>query len=181
VAVRASDDEVLAGADVVVAAVGSRPDTEWLAGSGLTVDDGVVCDEFCAAAPGIYAAGDVARWFNPLFRVAMRVEHRTNAAEQGMAAARNLLHPDARKPFAPVPYFWSDQYDVKLHAYGHLRGHDSVEIVEGSPARRRFLAAYHRAGRLVGAVAVGMPPRLVRPWRQAVALARPAGSGWTAV
>jgi hypothetical protein len=98
----------------------------------------------------------------------MRIEHRTNAAEQGMAVARNLLHPEARKPFAPVPYFWSDQYDMKIHAYGYLRGHDTVEIVEGDLEQRRFLATYRKEGRLVGALAIGMPPRTVRPWRQAL-------------
>ncbi|MBU2668087.1 FAD-dependent oxidoreductase [Actinoplanes bogorensis] len=156
-------------ADEVLVAIGSQPNTEWLDGSGLRIDDGVVCDEYSAAAPDIYAAGDVARWRNPLFGVDMRVEHRTNATEQGMAAARNLLRPYARRPFAPVPYFWSDQYDLKLHAYGHLRAHDAVEIVDGSLEDRRFLAAYRRGDRLVGALAVGLPPKAVRPWRQAIA------------
>lgn len=164
------DESPLTSADVVLVAIGSQPNTEWLAGSGLAVQDGVVCDSYCAAGPGIYAAGDVARWHNPLFGVDMRIEHRTNAAEQGMAAARNLLFPDARKPFAPVPYFWSDQYDLKIHAYGYLRGHDSVEVNEGSLDERRFLATYRRAGRLVGALAVNMPPKAIRPWRQAIAL-----------
>ncbi len=61
----------------------------------------------------------------------MRIEHRTNAAEQGMAAARNLLRPHARKPFAPVPYFRSDQYDMKIQAFGRLRGHDEVAVAAG--------------------------------------------------
>ncbi|MFC7534029.1 NAD(P)/FAD-dependent oxidoreductase [Actinoplanes sp. GCM10030250] len=162
-------DPVLADADEVLVAIGSRPNTEWLAGSGLTVDDGLVCNRYSEAAPGVYGAGDVARWHNPLFGVDMRVEHRTNAAEQGMAAARNLLNPHARKPFAPVPYFWSDQYDLRIQAFGHLRDHDLVEIVEGDLGSRRFLAAYRRDGRLVGALAVGLPPKAVRPWRQAIA------------
>ena len=161
-------DGSLVEADEVLVAIGSLPNTEWLAGSGLRLDDGLVCDEFSAAAPDVYGAGDVARWHNPLFGVPMRVEHRTNAAEQGMAAARNLLHAGARKPFAPVPYFWSDQYDLKIHAYGYLRGHDTVEIVEGDLAQRRFLAAYRKEGRLVGALAAGMPPKAIRPWRQAL-------------
>jgi NADPH-dependent 2,4-dienoyl-CoA reductase/sulfur reductase-like enzyme len=164
--VRLADGTTIASDEVLVA-VGSVPNTDWLDGSGLTIGDGLVCDEFCAAAPGIYAAGDVARWHNPLFGVDMRVEHRTNAAEQGMAAARNLL--GAAKPFAPVPYFWSDQYDLKIHAYGHLRDHDDLEIVEGSVEERRLLAAYRKNGRLVGALAVGMPPKAIRGWRQAIA------------
>ncbi|MDR7275075.1 NAD(P)/FAD-dependent oxidoreductase [Catenuloplanes atrovinosus] len=153
-------------ADEVLVSIGTLPNTEWLDGSGLTVADGLVCDEYSAAAPGVYGAGDVARWHNPLFGVSMRIEHRTNAAEQGVAAARNLL--GAARPFAPVPYFWSDQYDLKIHAYGYLRGHDTVEIAEGDLAERRFLAAYRRDGRLVGALAVNLPPKAIRPWRQAI-------------
>ncbi|GAA1647831.1 NAD(P)/FAD-dependent oxidoreductase [Actinoplanes couchii] len=167
----ALSDGTVIEADEVLVAIGSHPNTEWLAGSGLTVTDGVVCDEYCAAAPGVYAAGDVARWHNPLFGVSMRIEHRTNAAEQGMAAARNLLNPGEGKPFTPVPYFWSDQYDMKIHAYGYLRDHDQVETVEGSLPDRRFLAAYRKNDRLVGALAVGMPPKAIRPWRQHIATA----------
>jgi NADPH-dependent 2,4-dienoyl-CoA reductase/sulfur reductase-like enzyme len=166
--VRLADGELIE-ADEVLVAIGSLPNTEWLDGSGLPVADGVVCDEYSAAAPGIYAAGDVARWHNPLFGVSMRIEHRTNAAEQGMAAARNLLNPQAPKPFAPVPYFWSDQYDMKIQAYGYLRGHDLMKVVEGSLTDRRFLAAYRKGDRLVGVLAVGMPPKAIRSWRQAVA------------
>ncbi|WP_405392341.1 FAD-dependent oxidoreductase [Streptomyces sp. NBC_01102] len=166
--VRLADGEVVEADDVLVA-VGSVPNTEWLTGSGLTVDDGLVCDEFSAAAPDVYGAGDVARWHNPLFGVPMRVEHRTNAAEQGMAAARNLLKPLARRPFAPVPYFWSDQYGLKVQAYGRLRGHDEVAVVEGDLAGRRFLAAYRTGDRLAGVLAVGMPPKAIRAWRQCVA------------
>ncbi|WCN82639.1 NAD(P)/FAD-dependent oxidoreductase [Micromonospora sp. LH3U1] len=164
----------LVEADEVLVAIGSQPNTEWLDGSGLEIADGLVCDQYSAAAPGVYGAGDVARWHNPLFGVTMRVEHRTNAAEQGMAAARNLLYPDARKPFAPVPYFWSDQYDMKIHAYGDLRGSDEVAVVDGNLEQRRFVAAYRSGDRLVGALAVGMPPKAIRPWRQAIA----TGAAW---
>ncbi|WP_406076740.1 NAD(P)/FAD-dependent oxidoreductase [Micromonospora sp. NBC_00858] len=164
----------LVEADEVLVAIGSQPNTEWLDGSGLEIADGLVCDQYSAAAPDVYGAGDVARWHNPLFGVPMRVEHRTNAAEQGMAAARNLRYPDARKPFAPVPYFWSDQYDMKIHAYGHLRGSDEVAVVDGDLEQRRFVAAYRSGDRLVGALAVGMPPKAIRRWRQAVV----TGTAW---
>ncbi|MFJ2217393.1 NAD(P)/FAD-dependent oxidoreductase [Streptomyces sp. NPDC101062] len=167
-------DGGLVEADEILVAVGSLPNTEWLAGSGLTVGDGLVCDTYCEAAPGVYGAGDVARWHNPLFGVDMRIEHRTHAAEQGMAAARNLLRPEARKPFAPVPYFWSDQYDMKIQAYGYLRGHDEVAVVAGDLAERRFVAAYRTGDRVTGALAVGMPPKEIRQWRQAIA----AGASW---
>ncbi|MGX1565425.1 NAD(P)/FAD-dependent oxidoreductase [Streptomyces sp. NPDC055506] len=173
--VRLADGELVA-ADEVLVAVGSLPNTEWLADSGLRLGDGVLCDEHCEAAPGVYAAGDVARWDNPLFGTSMRIEHRTNAAEQGMAAARNLLAaPEARRPFAPVPYFWSDQYDMKIQAYGYLRGHAEVAVVEGDLAERRFVAAYRTGERLTGALAVGMPPKAVRGWRQAIA----GGTAWS--
>ncbi|MFE2972417.1 NAD(P)/FAD-dependent oxidoreductase [Streptomyces sp. NPDC059340] len=171
--VRLTDGELVA-ADEVLVAIGSLPNTEWLEGSGLKVADGLVCDEYSAAAPGVYGAGDVARWHNPLFGTSMRIEHRTNAAEQGMAAARNLLHPDGRKPFAPVPYFWSDQYDMKVQAFGHLRGHDEVAVVEGELDARRFVVAYRSGDRLVGVLAIGMPPKAIRGWRQAVA----TGASW---
>ncbi|MGW0707874.1 NAD(P)/FAD-dependent oxidoreductase [Streptomyces sp. NPDC002643] len=169
-----SDGEFVEGDEVLVA-VGSQPNTEWVAGSGLAVEDGVACDAYCEAAAGIYAAGDVARWFNPLFGTSMRIEHRTNAAEQGMAAARNLLaRPEARKPFAPVPYFWSDQYDMKIQAYGYLRGHDEVAVVEGDLDERRFVAAYRTGDRLTGVLGVGVTPKILRGWRQALA----AGTPW---
>ncbi|KOG17742.1 NAD(P)/FAD-dependent oxidoreductase [Streptomyces viridochromogenes] len=171
--VRLADGE-LVEADEVLIAIGSLPNTDWLDGSGLAVGDGVVCDEYCEAARNVYAAGDVARWYNPLFGQSMRIEHRTNAAEQGMAAARNLLNPDARKPFAPVPYFWSDQYDMKIRAYGCLRGHDEVTVVAGDLAEGRFVAAYRRGDRVTGALAVGMPPKAIRQWRQAIM----TGAGW---
>ncbi|MFJ4205302.1 NAD(P)/FAD-dependent oxidoreductase [Streptomyces sviceus] len=172
--VRLADGEVVE-ADEVLVAIGSLPNTEWLEGSGLALEDGVLCDEYCEAAEKVYAAGDVARWYNPLFGTSMRIEHRTNAAQQAMAAARNLLaDPQARKPFAPVPYFWSDQYDMKIQAYGFLRGHDEVAVVEGDLAERRFVAVYRTADRVSGALVIGLPPRAIGQWRQAVA----TGAAW---
>jgi NADPH-dependent 2,4-dienoyl-CoA reductase/sulfur reductase-like enzyme len=85
------DDDEHIEAQVVVVAIGSIPNTEWLQGSGLMLDDGVVCDEFCRAGEGVYAAGDVARWRHPRLGASLRIEHRMHAAEQGIAAARNLL------------------------------------------------------------------------------------------
>jgi NADPH-dependent 2,4-dienoyl-CoA reductase/sulfur reductase-like enzyme len=163
--------------DEVLVAIGCLPNTEWLRGSGLTIEDGVVCDEYCEAAPGVYAAGDVARWHNPLFEVPMRIEHRTNAAEQGMAVARNLLHGDGRKPFAPVPFFWSDQYDMRIQAYGYLRGFDEVVVAEGDLESRKFLAAYRTGDRLAGVLSVGRPPKEIRRWRQYLA----AGAPWSSI
>ncbi|MFF9457164.1 NAD(P)/FAD-dependent oxidoreductase [Streptomyces flaveolus] len=172
--VRLGNGEVIE-ADEVLVSIGSLPNAEWLEGSGLTLRDGVVCDQYCEAASGVYAAGDVARWYNPLFGKSMRIEHRTTAAEQGMAAAHNLLAgPEGRKPFAPVPYFWSDQYDMKIQAYGYLRGHEDVTVIDGELADRQFIAAYRTGSRVSGALGVGMPPKALRQWRQMIA----AGTAW---
>jgi NADPH-dependent 2,4-dienoyl-CoA reductase/sulfur reductase-like enzyme len=152
--VRLSDGTAVA-ADLVVVGIGVAPQTGWLETSGLALDDGVVCDESCATAvPGVVAAGDVARWHNPLFGVSMRVEHWTNAVEQAAAAAERLLAgPDAATPFAPVPFVWSDQYDCKIQSAGWVTPQDEVRIVHGTLEERRFVALYGRGGRLTGAVA----------------------------
>ncbi|MEX2255804.1 MAG: FAD/NAD(P)-binding oxidoreductase [Acidimicrobiia bacterium] len=157
-------------ADVVLVGVGVVPNTGWLNGSGLTIDNGVVCDETLLAAPGVVAAGDVCRWPNPLFDgEVMRLEHWTNATEQGVAAGARLLAGDgAAEPYAPVPFVWSDQYDVKIQVVGHVRGDDDLAIVDGSMDERRFVAAFGRNGRLVGAVGFGRP-RVVMQYRRLIA------------
>jgi len=157
-------------ADVVVVGIGVRPATDWLDGSGLRVDDGVECDATCQAAPGIVAAGDVARWPSGLYDGAsMRLEHWTNAAEQGAFVGRRLLAADDAAPvFDPVPFVWSDQYDVKIQVAGSVRGDDQIEVVDGSLEERRFVAAVGRAGRLVGAVGFGRP-RVLMQYRRLIA------------
>jgi NADPH-dependent 2,4-dienoyl-CoA reductase/sulfur reductase-like enzyme len=148
------DDGSSIPADVVVVGIGVRPDLEWLADSGLTIDNGLVCDEFCAtSASDVYAVGDVARWRNPLFDEHMRLEHWTNATEQAAAVAQNIV--GEATPFAPVPYFWSDQFDTKIQVLGAPRANDDVRFVRGSIDDGRFVAAYGRAGRLVGVVGFG--------------------------
>ncbi|HTO52591.1 MAG TPA: FAD-dependent oxidoreductase [Myxococcota bacterium] len=144
--------------DVVVVGIGATPDTAWLTGSGLALDDGVVCDSYCAAAPGIFAAGDVARWHNPLFDERMRIEHWSNAVEQGSYVAERLAGSDlGAEPFAPVPFFWSDQYDVKIQFAGRMRPGDELRVVAGSLEARKFTALYGRAGRLTGVLAFSRP------------------------
>ena len=155
-------------ADVVVVGVGVVPNTEWLEGSGLDIADGVVCDAACRAAPGVVAAGDVARWPNALFGEWMRVEHWDNAVEQGTVAARNLLAGDASAPFAPVPWFWSDQYDRKIQLAGRSGPGDEVRVVTGSLAERRFAAIYGRAGRIVAVLGFNRP-RQVMQYRSLIA------------
>jgi NADPH-dependent 2,4-dienoyl-CoA reductase/sulfur reductase-like enzyme len=168
--VRLADGDAI-DADVVVVGVGVAPETDWLAGSGLTLDDGVVCDATCLAAPGVAAAGDVARWPNPLFDgESMRVEHWTNATEQGVAAARRLLVEDASAAelFDPVPFVWSDQYDVKIQVVGVIRGDDEVAVVDGSLDDHKFVAVFGRGGRLVGALGFSRP-RVVMQYRRLIA------------
>jgi 3-phenylpropionate/trans-cinnamate dioxygenase ferredoxin reductase subunit len=157
-------------ADVVVVGVGVAPVTGWLEASGLELDNGLCCDETLLAAPGVVAAGDVCRWPNPLFDgERMRLEHWTNAAEQGVAAAARLLAADDRaEPYAPVPFVWSDQYDLKIQVVGHVRGDDDVAVVDGSLEERRFVAAVGRGGRLVGAVGFGRP-RVLMQYRRMIA------------
>jgi NADPH-dependent 2,4-dienoyl-CoA reductase/sulfur reductase-like enzyme len=156
-------------ADLVVVGVGVVPATDWLEGSALTLDNGVVCDETCLAAPGIVAAGDVARWPNPLFDgESMRVEHWTNATEQGVAAARRLLADNTGAAFAPVPFVWSDQYDVKIQVVGCIHPDDEVVVADGSFAERRFVALYGRDDRLVGALGFSRP-RVVMQYRRMIA------------
>ncbi len=151
-------------ADLVVVGVGVSPQTAWLEGSGLTLDNGVVCDAACVAAPGVVAAGDVARWENRLFGGLMRIEHWTNAVEQGAAAANSLLATAAGEEpqaFAPVPYFWSDQYGLRIQYVGASRPGDEMVVVDGSLDDRRFVAVYGRDGRIVAALAVGRARKLM--------------------
>ncbi len=147
------------GADVVVVGVGVAPNTGWLEGSGLRVGNGVICDAQCATSvPGIYAAGDVARWYNPLFEEEMRVEHWTNAAEQGLVAGKNLLSgTEASQPYAPVPSFWSDQFDRKIQFAGHVDATDELRVVHGTPESERVVTLYGRAGRLAGVFTMSWP------------------------
>jgi 3-phenylpropionate/trans-cinnamate dioxygenase ferredoxin reductase subunit len=148
-------------AECVLVAIGAVPATDWLAASGLAVGDGVECDEFCRAAPGIYAAGDVASWVNPRYQRRMRVEHRMNATEQGTAAAVNLLRGNVQ-PFAPLPYFWSDQYNVKIQVHGYPSDDAEAAIEEGSPADGKFVALYRKDGAPTAVLGWNSPARLIR-------------------
>jgi NADPH-dependent 2,4-dienoyl-CoA reductase/sulfur reductase-like enzyme len=157
-------------ADLVLVGLGVTPATDWLDDSGLRVDDGVVCDATGAAegASDVVAAGDVARWWHPLYEQHLRIEHWDFAARQGAAAARRLLAgPDGAQPFEDVPYFWSDQYDVKLQMLGVPTGYDAVQLIEGDPGKWQFVAAYGRSGRTVAALAT-IPGR-VHAYRDAIA------------
>lgn len=161
-------------ADLVVVGIGVSPNTGWLHESGLLIEDGVLCDETTLAAPGVVACGDVARWPNPLFGEVMRVEHWEHALDMGAHAARRLLAgAGPGDPFAPVPFFWSDQYDRKIQLAGRVRPTDQIEVVAGSLDERRFCALYGRDGRVVGALTMNMPAKVIRYRRQIA-----EGLGW---
>lgn len=169
-AARLSDGQVIE-ADLVLVGAGSVPATGWLEGSGLALSDGVVCDAMLASShPGIYAAGDIARWHNPYYGTEMRVEHWTSASAQGRAAARNLARSgagstEAPVAFADVPYFWSDQYGLKLQMVGRHDGHDHVEMQETAD-RSHPLLTFHRGGQLVAAAGVNASRAVMRYRKQ---------------
>ncbi|MEX0848308.1 MAG: FAD-dependent oxidoreductase [Ilumatobacteraceae bacterium] len=168
-------DGALIGSDVVLVGIGVAPATEWLATSGLTMHDGIVCDEtLWAGTPGVYAAGDCARWHNRLFDphddAVMRVEHWTNAAEQGAVAAKNLLAVAAGAvptAYESVPFFWSDQFDSRIQFVGRPHGDDEVHVFAGS-TDGAFAALYGWQGRLRGVLGVSMP-KMVMPFRALIA------------
>jgi NADPH-dependent 2,4-dienoyl-CoA reductase/sulfur reductase-like enzyme len=176
--VRLRDGRTIAAGAVLVA-IGSIPATGWLTGSGVPVatsaPGGVLCDQNCQAAPHVWAAGDIACWPHPDFGDRIRIEHRTNAAEQGMAVARNILADFAAEPqtpFAPIPYIWSDQYDLRIQIYGLPRLRDEVVIVEGSPTGGKLLALYGKEAKVCAALGINMIPQIRRA-RQLVAARAP--------
>jgi NADPH-dependent 2,4-dienoyl-CoA reductase/sulfur reductase-like enzyme len=160
-------DGTVVPAEVVVVGIGVTPTTAWLDRSGIDLSDGVLCDERLHVLvngrphPDIVAAGDIARWLHPGLGRHLRIEHWTNATEQGEAAARVLLEGDAAPAYAPTPYFWSDQFGLKLQFVGEARPDDAVAVIDGDPAQDRFVAAYGRDGRLVAALGMRRPARVM--------------------
>jgi NADPH-dependent 2,4-dienoyl-CoA reductase/sulfur reductase-like enzyme len=147
-------------ASVVVLALGADPSVGWLEGSGLKVDNGVVCDETLWAAEGVVAAGDVCSWVNPAFGERMRVEHWDNAVEQGGAAGRRLLaawRDETPAAFSTIPWFWSDQYGVKIQMAGRPAGTDELVVIDGAVGEERFAVAFRRDGECTGVLAVDRP------------------------
>ena len=124
-------------------------------GSGVVCDNGIVCDAtLWTGIPGVYAAGDVAHWINPMFAERQRMENWTAAAEQGAAAARNAIDPANAKPYSTVPYFWSDWYDARIQFVGSPNA-DEVVLVDGDvDANGRWVALYRKGDRLIGALTV---------------------------
>lgn len=162
------------GADVVLLALGAQPNTEWLTGSGLEIDNGVACDGTLTTLgdPDVLAAGDLAAWPHPLAGMRIRVEHWTVAAEHGQLAGRNaLLEPAERAAHVAPPYFWSDQYERKIQAVGFPVLGDRMEIVEDDPDTGRVLALATREAQLVGVIGFNAARQLVAYRRELAAIA----------
>ena len=160
--VRLAGGELVEG-EVVVVALGSLPNVEWLAGSGLAAGPrGLACDAGCRAfdaygiaTDDVYAAGDVARFPHPLFNFEfMTLEHWGNAVAMAQVAAHNMLGTQGtRRPHVGVPSFWSSQFDVSIKSVGVPPAAEAVVVVQGAIERGSFVAAYGRRGRVVAAVA----------------------------
>lgn len=142
-------------ADAVVVATGSETATDWLSGSGLELDDGIICDPCCRAAEGVWAAGDVARWHHARLGKLVRLENRTNAAEQAMAVALDVLGEG--HPYTPLPYFWTDQFNVRVQVHGLIPPTAAFEVTDGDPATGRFVATAFDNGQMVGVLGWAMP------------------------
>jgi NADPH-dependent 2,4-dienoyl-CoA reductase/sulfur reductase-like enzyme len=154
-------------ADIVVVGVGARPCVEWLEGSGVELDNGVKCGaDGRTSLAGVVAVGDCANWYDPRLGAHRRVEHWTGARERPDAAVAALLAGGELEPAVPrPPYFWSDQYGVKIQFAGHAGVSDSVTVEVGAVGDRNVLAVYRRAG--VPVAVLGMnQPRLFMRWRK---------------
>ncbi len=152
-------------ASTVVVGIGATPNDGWLADSGLLVENGVVCDEFCRAvdAPMVHAVGDVARWFHPDRGEHTRVEHWTNAVDQATCVAHNIAHPDDLHSYRPVEYVWSDQYEWKIQIAGRPSVGAEHQLIGDPAADKPRFAVLYRGGdeRLSAAVTVNWPKALV--------------------
>ena len=176
-------------ADLVVIGVGVVPETDWLDGSGITVQNGVVCDEKLQAVghPDVLAVGDLVRWQHPKLGRDVRVEHWTHASESASFAAGQILgrQPDgASAVYDPVPYVWSDQHGQRIQIIGLPQSGDRAHIVHGAPGEPKLVVLYEGGGRLTAAVSFNHPGRLMRyrpllveptPWERAEALAAELG------
>jgi 3-phenylpropionate/trans-cinnamate dioxygenase ferredoxin reductase component len=159
-------------ADLVVVGIGSRPATDWLEGSGVEVDNGVVCDRVGkTTAPHVWALGDVASWQDATGHQA-RVEHWSNVAEQARVLVPSLLGQELPSNLVVVPYFWSDQYDVKIQCLGEPEAEDVVHLVTDDG--RKFSAYYERDGVVAGVVGGGMPGAVMKT-RGKIAAGAPIG------
>jgi len=158
-AVKTSDGRTLA-ADIVIVGIGILPNTELAATAGLDVDNGIVVDNRCQTSDAdIFAVGDCTVHPNSIYGRRLRLESVHNALEQAKTAAANICGEDAA--YAQVPWFWSDQYDLKLQIAGISDGYDDV-VVRGDPQAGSFSCLYLRAGRLIACDAINAPRDFVQ-------------------
>lgn len=155
-------------ADEVLVSVGSIPCTEWLRGNGFDLSNGVLCDEFSRVVPGVWAAGDIARWYHAGYAMHLRVEHRTNATEQGQHVAAGIM--GELLPYTPLPFFWTDHYDVRIQLAGRITPGAVESHVEIEGREDAFLRLFHEEGRLQ-AVLAWNTPRALLPYRRQLASA----------
>lgn len=148
-------DGTVIPADLVVVGIGVLPNTELAEAAGIACDAGIVVDEFARTShPHIVAAGDCTRHRNLLFAAPHRVESVQNAVDQAKVAASTML--DAPIPYAQVPWFWSDQYEVKLQMVGISTGHDSL-VVRGTPGPNGFSVFYWSGDRVIAVDSINKP------------------------
>jgi NADPH-dependent 2,4-dienoyl-CoA reductase/sulfur reductase-like enzyme len=155
------DDGSSLEAGAVFAAVGSALDLDWLAQSGLTIDNGIVVDRDLQAAPGVGAIGDVARftWIGPAGEELSRMEHWQVAIDHALHLAHFWMTGESLPPM--IPYFWSDQYGKKIQMLGNPRASDEVTMVSGAIDEGKWTALYSRAGIVTGVVALSQPRALM--------------------
>jgi 3-phenylpropionate/trans-cinnamate dioxygenase ferredoxin reductase subunit len=147
-------------ADLVIIGVGIRPNTELATAAGLDVDNGIVVDEGCRTSdPDIFAVGDCTAHPNAIYGRRLRLESVHNAVEQAKTAAANICGKDVT--YNQVPWFWSDQYDLKLQIAGLSEGYDDV-VIRGNPAERSFSCLYLRDRRLIAVDAINAPRDFVQ-------------------
>ncbi len=156
------DGEVLP-ADIVVVGIGAVADTDWLTGSGVEVGSGgVLCDRVGATrVRGVYAVGDCAAWLDPVLGWHRRIEHWTDSKDRGPVVAAALLGNPLPESVR-APYFWSDQYGVKIQFAGRRTGDEEFVIESGSMDDASMLAGYRRRGKLTAVLAVGRQPDFAR-------------------
>ena len=141
--------------ECVIVGIGIEPETELAAEAGVAVGNGIVVDEHCRTSiENVYAAGDVANAPNPYLGGRVRLEHWQNAQNQGIAAARSMA--GAGEPYGEVPWFWSDQFDLRLQLAGHISPDHQV-VYRGDPDSTSYCAFYHRGGVLHGALGINRP------------------------
>ncbi|MER5181081.1 FAD/NAD(P)-binding oxidoreductase [Streptomyces sp. NPDC002896] len=176
------DDGTQVPADVILVGVGVRPSTAWLENSGVLLDNGIVCDATLKAADRVFAAGDAVRWPNPRWGASMRIEHWTNAAEQGRVAginAVNSLLGEAPVVCSSVPYFWSDQHGVRIQFAGYRTGAEEIAEDRNTDG---LLVVYRTGDLVTGVLAFERRPQFVKlramlrnalPWHQAQQILSP--------